>query len=273
MVENAEAKGQRFRALHDSGCFVMPNAWDAGSARLLEQAGFAAIGTTSAGFCWSAGLKDGAASREAILANAVAIAEATSLPVSADLLNGFGSSPATVAETIRLAGEFGLSGGSIEDTTGDAAKPLFDFSLSVERIEAAAEAARSVPHPFVLCARADGLFAGLKDLDDIIVRLQAYENAGADLLYAPALMTLEQVNNVIENVKKPINVLCGIGNEGSLAELRELGVRRISLGSTLYRSAMGLMARATCEVGENGTFSSLASGLASSELNALMRGK
>lgn len=273
MTGNVDEKGRRFRALHDSGCFVMPNAWDAGSARLFEQSGFEAIGTTSAGFCWSAGLQDGAASRDAVLANAAAISAATSLPVSADLLNGFGSSPEKVAETIRLAAELGLSGGSIEDTTGDAERPLFELSLAVERIAAAVETAGSLPHPFHLCARADGLFAGLKDFDDIIVRLQAYEKAGADLLYAPALMTLEQVNTVIENVNKPINVLCGIGNEGSLAELREIGVRRISLGSTPYRAAMGAVRRAVTQLRDEGRFSQLAGGIASGDLKALMTGK
>ncbi|MBU1213251.1 MAG: isocitrate lyase/phosphoenolpyruvate mutase family protein [Alphaproteobacteria bacterium] len=272
-MEATFEKGCRFRDLHESGCFVMPNAWDAGSARLLEQAGFAAIGTTSAGFSWSAGLKDGAASRDAVLKNAAAIAEATSLPVSADLLNGFGSSPETVAETIFLAGELGLSGGSIEDTTGDPARPLFELALSVERIEAAVEAARKLPQSFVLCARADGLFAGLKDFDDIIVRLQAYEKAGADLLYAPALMTLEQAKAVLDNVDKPINVLCGIGNEVSFTEMRDVGVRRISLGSTLYRAAMAAMRSAANEVRDEGTFAELAGGLLSGELNALMREK
>jgi len=213
------------------------------------------------------------ASRETVLRNAAAIAEATSLPVSVDLLNGFGSSPETVAQTILLAGELGLSGGSIEDTTGDPARPLFELALSVERIEAAVEAAGKLPQPFVLCARADGLFAGLKDFDDIIVRLQAYEQAGADLLYAPALMKLEQVKTVLDNLNKPINVLCGIGNEASLAELRELGVRRISLGSTLYRAAMGAMERAANEVRDEGTFAELAGGLSSGELNAWMREK
>ncbi len=265
-----EERGRRFRELHESGCFVMPNAWDAGSARLLEQAGFPAIGTTSAGYSWSAGLKDGTASREAVLANAAAIVEATELPVSADLLNGFGNSPETVAETIRLAGEAGLSGGSIEDTTGDPEEPLFDLSLSTERIVAAVECARKLPQKFVLCARADGLFAGEKDFDDIIARLQAYEKAGADLLYAPALMTLDQVKSVLGEVSKPINVLCGIGNEGSFGELRDLGVRRISLGSTLYRSALAAMQRAALEVRDEGTFGGVAGGLASAELNALM---
>ncbi|MBU2580868.1 MAG: isocitrate lyase/phosphoenolpyruvate mutase family protein [Alphaproteobacteria bacterium] len=273
MVETSEDKGHRFRDLHESGCFVLPNAWDAGSARLLEQLGFGAIGTTSAGFSWSAGLKDGAASRDAVLANAATIAEATSLPVSADLLNGFGHSPETVAETIRLAGELGLSGGSIEDTTGDPARPLFELALAVERIEAAVDAARKLPQPFVLCARADGLFAGLKDFDDVILRLQAYEKAGADLLYAPALMTLGQVRDVLAAVATPVNVLCGIGNEGSVEELSGLGVRRISLGSTLYRAAMGqMMQRAANALHEEGAFDGLAGGLTPGELNELMRG-
>lgn len=272
MTPSTEEKGRQFRELHQSGCFVMPNAWDAGSARLLEQIGFAAIGTTSAGFCWSEGLKDGAASRDAVLANAAAITEATRLPVSADLMNGFGRTPETVAETIRKAGEIGLSGGSIEDTTGDAAEPLFELSLAVERIAAAVEAARNLPHQFVLCARADGLFAGLKDFDDVIVRLQAYEKAGADLLYAPVLMALDQVKTVLSSVSKPINVLCGIGNEGSVSEMAELGVRRISLGSTLYKSGLAAMKRAALEIRDAGSFGGLAGGLSSVDLNALMRG-
>ncbi len=271
MTKSTSEKAKAFAELHKSGCFVMANAWDAGSARLLGSAGFAALGTTSAGLAWMLGRTDGATSRDAILENARAIAEAVDIPVSADLLNGFGAAPDTVAETIRLAGEVGLAGGSIEDTTGDPVEPLFDRGLAKERIVAAVEAARRLDHSFVLCARADGLFAAACGMDEILARLSLYEEAGADLLYAPALMTLADVKTVLGHVGKPINVLAGIGNEGSVAELSGLGVRRISVGSQLYSAIAGHLAAAARELHGDGTFGWARAGMPYGDLNDLMR--
>lgn len=187
MTPSTAEKAERFRELHGSGCFVMANAWDMGSARLLQSRGFAALGTTSAGLAWSMGQKDGATSRDIVLANARDIVDAVDVPVSGDLLNGFGAAPEAVAETIRLAGEAGLAGASIEDTTGDPGEPLFDRTLARGRILAAVEAARALPHPFVLCARADGLFAGTCELGEILARLDLYQEAVWRLPWPPEL--------------------------------------------------------------------------------------
>lgn len=264
-------KAKQFEDLHRSGCFVMANAWNPGSARLLETGGFAALGTTSAGLAWMLGQKDGATSRDLVLANARDIATAVNIPVSVDLLNGFGADPETVAETIRLAGESGLAGGSIEDTTGDPEKPLLDRELAKDRIVAAVETARSLDHPFVLCARADGLIGGDCDMNEILTRLRLYEQAGADLLYAPALMKLVQVKSVVESVRTPINVLSGIGNEGNVAELASLGVRRVSVGSQLYSVIAGSLKSAAHELHQCGTFGWAEAGVPFGDLNKLMR--
>ena len=264
-------KAKQFQDLHESGCFVMANAWDAGSARLLESSGFAALGTTSAGLAWMMGQKDGATSRDIVLANARDIANAVDVPVSGDLLNGFGAAPETVAETIRLAGEAGLAGGSIEDTTGDPAEPLFDRALAKERIIAAVEAVRGLKRPFVLCARADGLFAGACELDEILARLRLFQEAGADVLYAPALMTLADIRAAVGSVQTPINVLAGIGNEGNVAELASLGVRRISVGSQLYSAAAASLKHAARELRQDGTFEWTKAGISYGALNDLMR--
>ncbi|MEO1084138.1 MAG: isocitrate lyase/phosphoenolpyruvate mutase family protein [Acidobacteriota bacterium] len=271
MAPSVTQKAAEFEELHRSGCFVMANAWDAGSARLLENEGFPALGTTSAGLAWMSGHKDGATSRDAVLANARAIAEAVSIPVSGDLLNGFGASPETVAETIRLAGEAGLAGGSIEDTTGDAAQPLFEPTLAKERIIAAVEAARGLRRPFVLCARADGLFAGASQLDDLLARLTLYQEAGADVLYAPMLRTLADFRAVVDAVDKPVNVLAGIGNEGDVAELAALGVRRISVGSLLYGAVAASLKSAARELQDSGSFGWSKTVIPYRSLNGLMR--
>jgi 2-methylisocitrate lyase-like PEP mutase family enzyme len=264
-------KARRFHDLHAAGCFVMPNAWDAGSARLLTALGFEAIGTTSAGSCWSGGRRDGAGSRDEVLDNAASIAAATHLPVSVDLMDGFGRAPETVAETIRLAAERGLVGGSIEDLTGDPAAPLYDRTLASERIAAAVEAASALSHPFVLCARADGLFARACGLDEVIARLQLFEAAGAHLLYAPALMKLADVRRVVASVSRPVNVLAGIGNEGTVSQLAEAGVRRISVGSALYGVAAGAVERAALELRNAGTFSWSGGRKAYRDVEALMQ--
>ncbi|XWN33898.1 MAG: isocitrate lyase/phosphoenolpyruvate mutase family protein [Devosia sp.] len=271
MTSSTSDKAKKFADLHKSGCFTMPNAWDAGSARLLESIGFAALGTTSAGLAWMMGQKDGTTSRDIVLANAREIADAVDIPVSGDLLNGFGNDPETVAETIRLAGEAGLAGGSIEDTTGNRAHPLFDRTLAKERIIAAVEAAQSLKRPFVLCARADGLFAGACELDEILARLTLFQEAGADVLYAPALMTLADVKTVLGSVVTPINVLAGIGNEGNVANLASLGVRRISVGSQLYSAVAGSLKAAARELHHDGTFAWTNGGEPYGDLNRLMR--
>jgi 2-methylisocitrate lyase-like PEP mutase family enzyme len=265
-------KAERFRELHArSGAFVIPNPWDAGTARILTQLGFEALTTTSAGLAFSLGRPDGAGlvTREETLANARAIVDATHLPVAADLENGFGDAPEAAAETIRLAGETaGLVGGSIEDSTGDPARPIYDFQHAVERIAAAAEAARALPFPFVLVGRAENYLHGRPDLDDTIRRLQAYEAAGADALFAPGLARAEDIRAVCAAVGKPVNALAG--PTSSAAELAALGVRRISVGGALCRAALGAFERAAREIRERGTFTFAADALAHQALNARM---
>lgn len=252
-------KGARFQALHACpGAFVIPNPWDAGTARILAGLGFEALTTTSAGLAYVLGRRDGAGevSREETLANAKAIADATDLPVAADLENGFGHSPEEAAETIRLAGETaGLVGGSIEDSTGDPQRPIYDFQHAVERVAAAVEAARALPFPFVLVARSENFLHGRPDLDDTIRRLQAFEGVGADALFAPGLTKAEEIRAVCTAVEKPVNVVMGLkGAPFSVAELAALGVRRISVGSALSRAALGAFVRAAREIQEQGTF-------------------
>jgi 2-methylisocitrate lyase-like PEP mutase family enzyme len=276
-VDRAE-KGERFRALHQRpGAFVIPNPWDAGTARILTSLGFEALTTTSAGLAFSLGRRDGAGliSREETLANAKAIVDATDLPVAADLENGFGDAPEAAAETIRLAGEVaGLVGGSIEDATGDSRRPIYDFAHAVERVAAAVEAARALPFPFVLVGRAENFLHGRPDLDDTIRRLQAYEAAGADALYAPGLTRLDDTRIVCESVTKPVNVVMGLvgapGAPTSVAELAAVGVRRISLGSALSRAALGGFLRAAREIKEQGTFTFAADAIPFAEVSALM---
>lgn len=266
------AKGAAFQALHARpGAFVIPNPWDAGTARILAALGFEALATTSAGLAYALGLRDGAVDRAKTLANALAIVEATALPVSADLENGFGDTPEAAAETIRLAAEVGLVGGSIEDATGNAARPIYDFGHAVERIAAAVEAARALPFPFILTARAENFLHGRADLDDTIRRLQAFERAGADVLYAPALPGLDAIRAVCAAVSRPVNVLAGGSGTPSVAALAEAGVKRISLGSSLSRAALGGLMQAAREIREQGTFGFAANALPHAEANGFMR--
>ncbi|WP_026617938.1 isocitrate lyase/PEP mutase family protein [Ensifer aridi] len=255
-MANQLSKYQAFRALHDRpGAFVVPNPWDAGSARILTALGFEALATTSAGFAFSIGRKDSAAalSREALLENARNIVEATDLPVSADLEDGFGADPGCCAATVSLAADVGLVGGSIEDATGDPANPIFDFGLAVERVAAAAEEARK--HPFVLTARAENFLHGRPDLDDTIRRLVAFEKAGADVLYAPGLPNLEAIHTVCSSVNRPVNVVMGLaGQTFSVKELEHAGVKRISVGGSFARAALAGLMSAAREVKEHGTF-------------------
>lgn len=247
---------RRLKQLHDRDrAFVIPNPWDAGSARLLASMGFEALATTSAGFAFSRGKRDSfsALSRDEILANAAEIVAATDLPVSADLEDGFGPSPEACARTVRMACGIGLVGGSIEDATGDPDAPIHDLSLAAARIEAAAGAARDLP--FLLTARAENYLWGRPDLNDTIRRLQAFSEAGADVLYAPGLPDLAAIRTVCRAVDKPVNVVMGLtGPRYSVAELSEAGVRRISVGGSFARAAFGALMRAAEEVRSRGTF-------------------
>ena len=271
-------KGKRFRALHAGpGAFVIPNPWDAGTARILTRLGFEALTTTSGGLAFTLGKRDGArmVTREETLANAKAIVDATDLPVAGDLENGFGDAPEAVAATIRLAGETaGLVGGSIEDSTGDPQRPLYGLQQAVERMAAAAEAARALPFPFVLVGRAENYLHGRRDLDDTIRRLQAFEAAGADALYAPGLTRSEDIRTVCASVSKPVNVVMGLvgANNTSLtvAELAALGVRRVSLGSALSRTALGAFLRGAREVKDHGSFTFAREALPYAEANDLV---
>jgi 2-methylisocitrate lyase-like PEP mutase family enzyme len=270
-------KALAFRALHARpGAFVIPNPWDAGSTLLLSTLGFEALATTSAGFAFALGRRDseGSLSRAETLANARAIVEATDLPVSADLENGFGDDPGTCAETIRAASSVGLAGGSIEDASGDEAKPIYDLSLAVERVAAAVEATRALPTPFVLTARAENFLHGRPNLDDTIRRLQAFEKAGAEVLYAPGLTNLDQIRTVCASVSRPVNVVMGlVGGTFSVQQLAEAGVKRISLGSSLARAALGALMRAAREIRQDGTFSFASEAMPFAEVHRHMRPK
>ena len=267
-----EQKYKTFRALHERpGVFVIPNAWNAGTARILTALGYEALATTSAGYAFSVGRRDSSAvlTRNEILQNAKAIVEATPLPVSADLQDGFGRSPAMCAETIRLASEIGLVGGSIEDATGDPKDPIYEFKLAVERVKAAAKAAHDCE--FMLTARAENFLHGRPDLVDTIRRLQAFAEAGADVVYAPGLSSLEAVREVCASVSKPVNVVMGLkGGTFSVAELAAVGVKRISVGGAFARAALGGFVRAAREVIEKGTFTFAADALSHAEAQAYM---
>jgi len=265
-------KFRLFKALHERpGAFVIPNPWNAGTARILTALGFEALATTSAGFALSIGRLDSAAelTREEVLRNAQSIVEATHLPVSADLQNGFGSAPETCAETITLAAAVGLVGGSIEDATGDPENPIFEFQQAVERVAAACEAARSLP--FVLAARAENFLYGRPDLDNTIRRLQAFATAGADVLYAPGLPSLDAIRLVCTSVEKPVNVVMGLnGPVYAVEELQAAGVKRISVGGAFARAALGALIRAAREVKEYGTFTFSADAVPDAEASSYM---
>jgi 2-methylisocitrate lyase-like PEP mutase family enzyme len=266
-------KAQAFRALHErEGAFIIPNPWDVGSARLLAHLGFEALATTSMGYAFSRGRLDNTLDREQTLAYASQIVSATPLPVSADLENGFGDSPDVVAETVRLAANAGLVGGSIEDATGHADDPIYELGHGVDRVRAAAEAAHSLPFPFTLTARAENYLHGRPDIRDTVARLQAYQDAGADVLYAPGLATRDDIVAVIRSVTRPVNVVMGLqGVQLTLAELSALGVRRVSLGSALYRAAIGALMRAAQEMREHGTFSFAAHAARPRELSRILK--
>jgi 2-methylisocitrate lyase-like PEP mutase family enzyme len=268
-----EEKAARFRALHEGpGAFVIPNPWSVGSARLLAGLRFDALATSSAAAASVIGRRDGGLTRDEALAHARSIIEATDLPVSADLERGFGDAPETVAQTVRLAAEVGLVGCTIEDSTGNPEDPLYDDRLAVERIAAAAQAARALPFPFLLTARAHNLLYAAPSLEKTIRRLQAFERAGADVLFAPGLPDLAAVRTLCASVSKPVNFMVGIkGKSFSVSELASAGVRRISLATSLYRAAMTGLIDAAREVKDRGQFAFLDRCLTTPELNELMR--
>lgn len=266
-------KGKLFRSLHERpGAFVIPNPWDAGSARLLAHVGFEALATTSAGFAFSLGLPDGHVTRDWKLAHCREIVNATPLPVSADLEKCFADDPAGVAETIKLAGATGLVGCSVEDSTGDPANPIFEFDHAVARVKAAVEAARSLSFPFTLTARAENLLHGRKDMADTVKRLQAFEAVGADVLYAPGLSTLDEVRAVVSAVGRPVNVLVvASAKDFTVPTLEAAGVKRISVGGTLARVAYGAVLGSAQEMKDKGTFGFTFGGVSNRELSGIFQ--
>lgn len=264
-------KARHFQALHQAGnAFVIANAWDAGSARILAGLGFPAIATSSGAFAGTLGRLDGRVTREEALAHIRAIAPAIEVPLSGDLENGFGDTPEAAATTIRLAAEAGLVGGSIEDA-GSSTKGVYELPLAIERVSAAVQAARALPFPFTLTARCENFLRGNPDLDDTIKRLQAYEQAGADVLFAPLLPDLAAVRTVCQAVSKPVNFMAGVkGRSFSVAELAAAGVKRISLATALHRAAMTGLIQAAREVQTSGTFQFLDSLVPGGEINDFM---
>ena len=268
-------KAAAFRALHERpGAFVIPNPWDAGTARLLASLGFEALATTSLGLANSLGRVDGTngVSRAEVIENCRVIAAATDLPVNADLENGYAHEPRAAAEIIRLAAEAGISGGSIEDATGEVEKPIYDFQHAVERVQAAVEVARALPVPFVLTARAENLLHGRPDLDDTIRRLQAFEKAGADVLYAPGVRDLATIRTVVSSVTKPVNVVMSAADPDlTVAQLASVGVKRISVGGALSRLALAAFMRGAREIAERGGFTWMRDTVPSKELKDVFR--
>jgi 2-methylisocitrate lyase-like PEP mutase family enzyme len=268
-------KAAAFRALHERpGAFIIPNPWDAGTAKLLASLGFEALATTSLGLSNSLGRPDGAGvvSREEVLDNCRLIAAATDLPVNADLENGYADEPRAAAEMIRLASEAGIVGGSIEDATGDPQHPIYDFALAVERVQAAVETGRSLPVPFVLTARAENLLHGRPDLDDTIRRLQAFEKAGADVLYAPGLRDIPAIRTVVRAVGKPLNVVMSAADPAiTQAQLAEAGVKRISVGGALSRLALAAFLKGAREMKDAGGFTWVRDTLPTNDLKTVFR--
>jgi 2-methylisocitrate lyase-like PEP mutase family enzyme len=272
MLTQAE-KGRVFRALHErDGAFIIPNPWDVGTARLLAHLGFEALATTSAGYAFSAGQSDNTIDRDRMITHVAAIASATDLPVSADLGNGFGDSPEIVAATIRLGVAAGLAGGSIEDMSRQPDRPIYEHEHAVERVRAAADVVRALPFAFTLTARAENYLVGRPDLADTIKRLQAYQEGGADVLYAPGLKSREDIAAVVSSLDRPVNVVMGLqGVQLSLAELSAIGVKRVSVGSALSRAALGAFLRAAREMREHGTFTFAEEAVSYREINAMFK--
>jgi 2-methylisocitrate lyase-like PEP mutase family enzyme len=261
-------RGRAFQLLHErEGAFVIPNPWDVGTARILAHMGFEALATTSAGYAFSVGKRDNTVGREEMMAHLRALSAATDLPVSADLENGYGSTLKDIVETYRMAAEAGVVGASIEDTSGRVEDPILDQAIAAERVRAAADMVHSLSFDFTLTARAENYLHGRKDLKDTIERLQAYQEAGADVLYAPGLTTKEEIAAVVSSVDRPVNVLAGA--RLNVAELAELGVKRISVGSGLYRAALGAFMRAVKEVKEKGTFAFAEEAISYADISAM----
>ena len=270
-MRNQQRLGSAFHALHRrSYAFILPNPWDVGTAKLLAHLGFEALATTSAGYAFTLGRCDNTVGRDAMLAHVAAIAAATDLPVSGDLENGYGHAPKEVAETIRLAAEAGLVGGSIEDATNRLDDPIYERGLAVERLQAAAEVAHTLPFVFTLTARCENYLVGRPDLSDTIARLQAYQDAGADVLYAPGITRREDLASLVASVDRPVSVVMGLqGAPLHLAELSRIGVRRVSVGSALARAALGAFLRAAQEMCERGSFEFADEAVSYSELSAI----
>ncbi|MDB5956462.1 isocitrate lyase/phosphoenolpyruvate mutase family protein [Ramlibacter sp.] len=272
MSDSVQAKRAAFRALHEQGCFVLPNPWDVGSARMLQGLGFQALATTSSGHAWSLGRPDGTASRAAILEHVRSLVEATELPVNLDFEDGFAQHPEGVAESVRLAIATGVAGVSIEDSTGDPAQPVRDLDDSIARVRAARSAIDASGEDVLLVGRAENFFLGRPDLADTIKRLQAYAEAGADCLYAPGIRTREQIAAVVAAVApRPVNLLVGSPIGLTLAEIAELGVRRISIGGGLARAAWGGFLRAARSIAQEGRFDALGEATPGTELNTFFR--
>ena len=266
-------KGRTFRALHQrDSAFIIPNPWDIGTARILAHLGFEALATTSAGYAFSVGQLDNSVDRERMMQHISDISAATDLPVSTDLQNGWGDDPESAAETIRLAAKAGAVGGSIEDATGRADRPIYDLQLSADRVRAAAEVVHALPFTFTLTGRAENYLHGRPDIKDTIARLQAYQEAGADVLYAPGLATKDDITAVVSSVDRPVNVVMGLqGVQLSLADLSAMGVKRVSVGSTLSRVAIGAFLRAAREMKDHGTFTFAEDAATMREISAMFR--
>jgi 2-methylisocitrate lyase-like PEP mutase family enzyme len=266
-------KARLFRQLHERDtAFIIPNPWDVGTARILAHLGFEALATTSAGYAFSVGKPDNTVGRDAMLAHITELASATDLPLSADLENGYGDAPEIAAETIRMAAAAGAVGGSIEDANALEANPIYDLKQATERIRAASEAARALPFPFTLTARAENYLHGRPDLKDTIARLQAYQEAGADVLYAPGLVSSDDIAAVVKSVDRPVNVVMGLrGVQLTLADLSKLGVRRVSVGSALSRTALSAFLSAAREMREQGTFGFARHAASPREISALFK--
>lgn len=270
-MKNQVEKSQDFVELHKPGnCFVIPNPWDRGSARLLTHLGFKALASTGAGFAFSQGHSDLSINAKEMLGHLSELASSTDLPISADLQNGFGDSPTDVALTITEASKTGIVGGSIEDATGDLANPIYDLEFAAERIRSAAEAAKSLPFKFMLTARAENHLYGRQDVKNTIRRLQAYQDAGADVLFAPGIQSKEDIRSIVSSIDRPLNVIMGFqGIQLSVRELQELGVTRISLVGSLARAAYGELVRAATEVLSQGSFNYAGNAISGKEINEI----
>ncbi|MDP9009832.1 MAG: isocitrate lyase/phosphoenolpyruvate mutase family protein [Pseudomonadota bacterium] len=266
-------KRRTFHLLHEDGCFAIPNPWDVGSARYLQSLGFKALATTSSGFAWSHGHRDGGMSRDRVLDHLTQMVEATDLPINADFEHGFAPDAAGVAESVRLAVETGVAGLSIEDSTGQASKPLFDTDAAIERIRAARKAIDQAGGNTMLVGRAEGFLVGQPDIEQVVARLKAYANAGADCLYAPGIRSAEDIRAVVAAVApKPVNLLVGFNADLTMADIAALGVRRVSIGGALARAAWGGFMRAAKLIAEQGRFDGFADAASGNTLNTIFRG-